>query len=58
MNATGVLTSGVEGRNVKLVDRGGGGDTVTVLALVAVWAGDDESVAVSVTVNIWALVNV
>ena len=58
MNATGVLTRGVEGRNVKLVDNGGGGDTVTVLELVAVWDGEDESVAVSVTVKVWALVNV
>ena len=58
MNATGVLTRGVEGRNVKLVDNGGGGDTVTVLALVAVWEGEDESVAVSVTVKLCALVKV
>ena len=58
MNATGVLTRGVEGRNVKLVDGGGGGDTVTVLALVAVWEGEDESVAVSVTVKLCALVKV
>ena len=58
MNATGVLTRGVEGRNVKLVDNGGGGDTVTVLELVAVWDGEDESVAISVTVKVWALVKV
>ena len=58
MNATGVLTRGVEGRNVKLVDNGGGGDTVTVLELVAVWDGEDESVAVSVTAKVWALVKV
>ena len=58
MNVTGVLTRGVEGRNAKLVDNGGGGDTVTVLELVAVWDGEDESVAVSVTVKVWALVNV
>ncbi len=58
MNATGVLTRGVEGRNVKLVDGGGGGDTVTALELVAVWGGEDESVAVSVTVKLCALVKV
>jgi len=58
VKATGVLTRGVDGRNVKLVDNGGGGDTVTVLELVAVWDGEDESVAVSVTVKVWALVNV
>ena len=58
MNATGALTRGVEGRNVKLVDNGGGGDTVTVLELVAVWEGEDESVAVSVTVKLCALVKV
>ncbi len=58
VKATGVLTRGADGRNVKLVDNGGGGDTVTVLELVAVWDGEDESVAVSVTVKVWALVNV
>lgn len=58
MNATGVLTRGVGGRNVKLVDNGGGGDTVTVLEVVAVCDGEDESVAVSVTVKAWALVKV
>ena len=55
---TSVLTRGVAGRNVKLVDNGGGGDTVTVFELVAVWDGEDESVAVSVTVKVWALVKV
>ena len=58
MNATGVLTRGVEGRNVKLVDNGGGGDTVTVLEPVAVWEGEDESVAVSITVKVWVLAKV
>jgi len=52
VNVTSVLTRGVAGRNVKLVDNGGGGDTVTVLELVAVWGGEDESVAVSVTVKL------
>jgi hypothetical protein len=58
VNATGVLTRGVDGRNVKLVDSGGGVFTVTVLELVVVWDGEDESVAVSVTVNVWTPVNV
>ena len=51
INVTGEFTTGVAGRNVKLVDRGGGAVTVTVLELVAVCDGDDESVAVSVTVK-------
>ena len=49
---TSELARGVAGRNVKLVDNGGGGDTVTVFELVAVWGGEDESVAVSVTVKL------
>jgi hypothetical protein len=57
-NVTGVLTSGVTGRKVKLVDTGGIGWTITVLELVALWEGEDESVAVSVTVKDWTLVNV
>jgi hypothetical protein len=52
------LTRDVVGKNVKLVDNGGGGDTVTVLELVAVWDGEDESVAVSVTVKVWGLMKV
>ena len=51
VNVTCMLTSGVVGRNVKLVDNGGAGWTVTVLELVAVWEGEDESLAVSVTVK-------
>ena len=58
VNTTGWLTRDVVGRNVKLVDNGGGGDTVTVLELVAVWDGEDESVAVSVTVKVWGLMKV
>jgi hypothetical protein len=58
VNETCELTSGVVGRKVKLVDNGGVGRTVTVLELVAVWEGEDESVAVSVTVKDWELVNV
>lgn len=49
---------GLEGRNVKLVDGGGDGEIVTVLELLEVWEGEDESVAVSVTVNDCALRNV
>ena len=49
----------VVGRNVKPVERGGGvPKTVTVLELVAVWGGEEESVTFSVTVNVWALVKV
>jgi len=51
VNVTSVFTRGFDGRNVKLVDRGGGAVTVTVLELVAVCDGDDESVALSVTVK-------
>ena len=58
VNVTSEFTAGLVGLDVKLVDNGGGGDTVTVLELVAVWDGEDESVAVSVTVNDWAVVNV
>jgi hypothetical protein len=50
VKVTCMLTSGVAGRKVKLVDNGGVGSTVTVLEPVAVWEGEDESVAVSVTV--------
>jgi hypothetical protein len=51
VNATGVFTIGFDGRNAKLVDRGGGAVIAIVLELVAVSEGEDESVAVSVTVN-------
>lgn len=51
---TGELTTGV-GENVKLVVSGGGVETVTDWELFAVWAGDAESVAVSFTVNVWAV---
>ena len=50
MNETGELISGLVGMKVKLVDNSVG-TTVTILDLVAVWEGEDESVAVSVTVN-------
>jgi len=58
VNVTGALTRGVTGRKVKLVDTGGMGWTITVLELVALWEGEDESVAVSVTVKDWTLVKV
>ena len=56
VNVTGELMTGVEGINVKVVDGGGGIVVVTVLVLVAVFEGDDESVAVSVTVKDCAVV--
>lgn len=58
----GEFTTGLDGRNVKLVDSGGGAVTVIPLELVAVCDGDDESVAVSDTVKdcavvyVWAVV--
>jgi len=52
VNVTSVLTRGIAGRKVKLVDNGGGGETVTVLELMALWGGENESVAVSVTVKL------
>lgn len=58
VNVTGELTRGVVGRKVKLVDNGGMGWMITVLELVALWEGEDESVAVSVTVKDWTLVKV
>lgn len=48
---TGELTTGLEGRNVKLVDGGGGGLTITVVEIVTIFEGDEESVAFSVTVK-------
>ena len=58
VNVTSVFTTGLDGRNVKLVESGGGAVTVTALELVAVCDGDDESFAVSVTVNDCAVVYV
>jgi hypothetical protein len=55
---TTVFTTGLDGRNVKLVDGGGGRLTVTLLELVAVCDGDEESVAVSDTVKDCAVVYV
>jgi hypothetical protein len=51
VNDTSVFTTGLAGRKLKLVESGGGTETVMVLELVAVLAGEDESVAFSVTVN-------
>jgi hypothetical protein len=50
VNETGELITALGGIKVKLVDNGVG-TTVTILDLVAVWEGEDASVAVSVTVN-------
>ena len=58
MNETGVLISGLVGRKVKLVDNSGIVRTVTAAELVAVLEGEDESIAVSITVNDWVLVKV
>ncbi len=41
---------------VKLAESWAGVETVTCLVLVAVCVGVEESVAVSVTVNVWAVV--
>ena len=51
VNVTGEFTIGVAGRNVKLVEGGGGAEMVIVWKLTALWEGDEESVAVSVAVN-------
>jgi hypothetical protein len=58
VKATGVLTRGVVGRKVRLVDKGGVGRIVTVVELVMLWEGEDESVAVSLTMKDWTLVKV
>ena len=51
VNVTGVFTIGLAGRNVKLVEGGGGAEMVIVWELTVFWVGEEESVAVSVTVN-------
>jgi len=58
VNEIGVLIVGLLGRMVKLVDNGGIVTTVTAAELVAVLEGEDESIAVSITVNDWVLVKV
>jgi hypothetical protein len=51
VNVTSVFTTGLVGWNLKLVVSGGGAETDMVLELLAVFEGEDESVAFSVTVN-------
>jgi len=51
VNDTGEFTIGLAGRNVKAVDNGNDVTTGTVCEPVAVWDGEAESVAVSVTVK-------
>jgi len=51
VKVTGEFTIGVAGRNVKLVEGGGGAEMVIVWELTAFWEGEEESVAVSVAVN-------
>jgi len=51
LNVTGEFTIGIAGRKVKLVEGGGGAEMVIVWELTAFCNGDEESVAVSVTVN-------
>jgi len=58
VNVTSEFTAGLVGLDVKLVDNGGGGDTRTEERRVGEGGGEEESVAVSVTVNDWAVVNV
>ncbi len=55
VNVTGMFTIGLAGRNVKPVEGGGGVEMAIVLELVACCDGEDESVAVSVTVKDCAL---
>ena len=52
VNVTGEFTIGLVGLDAKLVEGGGGVEVVTVFELVVVCDGDDESVAVSVTVKV------
>jgi hypothetical protein len=52
VKVAGEFTIGNDGRKVKPVESGGGvASTITVLELVALCDGEDESVTVSVTVN-------
>ena len=52
VNVTSEFTAGLVGLDVKLVEGGGGVEVVSVFELVVVWAGEEESVAVSVTVKV------
>ena len=49
VNVTSVFTTGLAGRNVKLVEGGGGAEIVIVWEVTAFCIGEEESVAVSVT---------
>jgi hypothetical protein len=52
VKVAGILAVGRDGRNVKLVERGGGvAKTFTIFEPAALCDGEDESLAVSVTVN-------
>ena len=51
VNVTGELTVGLAGRNVNVVDNWTGAPMVRVFELDAVCKGEEESFAVSVTVN-------
>ena len=52
VNVTSEFTAGLVGLDVKLVEGGGGVEVVSVFELVMVRAGEEESVAVSVTVKV------
>ena len=52
VNVTSEFTAGLVGLDVKLVEGGGGVEVVSVFELVVVRAGEEESVAVSVTVKV------
>jgi len=54
-NVTSEFTVGLVGLDVKLVEGGGCVEVVTVFELVAVFVGEEESVAVSVTVKAWTV---
>jgi len=52
VNVTSEFNVGLVGLNVKLVEGGGGVEVVNVFELVVVFDGEEESVAVSVTVKV------
>ena len=52
VNVTSEFTVGFVGLDVKLVEGGGGIEVVTVFELAVVCDGEEESVAVSVTVKV------
>ena len=52
VNVTGEFTAGLVGLNVKLVEGGGGVEVVTVFELEVLFDGEEESVAVPVTVKV------